>query len=42
VRRDAADRIEAAIKKLDYFIDSSARSLKTGRFYRRGLFNNWD
>jgi len=39
VRRDAADRIEAAIKKLDYFIDSSARSLKTGRFYRIGIIS---
>lgn len=39
VRREAANRIEAAIKKLDYFIDSTAQSLKTGRFYRIGIIS---
>ena len=29
-----AQRIKAAIKKLDYRLDSSAQSLKTGRYYR--------
>jgi LacI family transcriptional regulator len=39
VRRNTGERIEAAIKKLDYRMDSAARSLKTGRFYRIGIIS---
>ncbi|MBN2441821.1 MAG: LacI family DNA-binding transcriptional regulator [Spirochaetales bacterium] len=39
VRRETGDKIEAAIKKLDYCIDSAAQSLKTGRFYRIGIIS---
>ena len=37
VSPDAAERIKNAIRKLNYRVDHSAMSLKTGKFFRVGI-----